>query len=201
MAIRRRFGAQSGGFTLVEVLVALMILAVIGVLAWRAMAALADGESRLAAETARWTALDATFARIEADLRAAVPRAVRHGDAREPAFAAGVDTAGNARLTLTRAGSEFGDAPGRAGQRLGYALDGHALSIAYWPALDNVAGAVPARYVLLDDVAEFHVGYRTRDGRFIAQWPVLGEPDVPDAVRIDVTLVDGARIERWFALQ
>jgi general secretion pathway protein J len=199
--MRRRLRTRRDGFTLVEVLVALAILAVIGVLAWRAMAALADGESRLAAETARWTALDAVFARIEADLRAALPRAVRHGDVREPAFAAGVDGDGNARFTLTRAGSGFGDAPGRAGQRVGYALDGRALVIAYWPALDNVAGAVPARYTLLDGVAAFHVGYRTRDGRFIAQWPVLGEPDVPDAVRIDVTLADGARIERWFALQ
>jgi general secretion pathway protein J len=197
----RRIRTRRAGFTLVEVLVALAILAVIGVHAWRAMVALADGESRLAAETARWTALDAVFARIEADLRAALPRAVRHGDAREPAFVAGVDAAGNARFTLTRAGSEFGDAPGRAGQRVGYALDGNALGIAYWPALDNVAGAVPARYVLLDGVAEFHVGYRTRDGRFVAQWPLLGEPDVPVAVRVDLTLADGARIERWFALQ
>jgi general secretion pathway protein J len=95
--MRRRIRTRRAGFTLVEVLVALAILAVIGVLAWRAMAALADGESRLAAETARWTALDAVFARIEADLRAALPRAVRRGDAREPAFAAGVDAAGNAR--------------------------------------------------------------------------------------------------------
>jgi hypothetical protein len=55
--------------------------------------------------------------------------------------------------------------------------------------------------VLLDGVAQFHVGYRTRNGRFVAQWPVLGEPDVPVAVRVDLTLADGARIERWFALQ
>jgi prepilin-type N-terminal cleavage/methylation domain-containing protein len=40
----RRIRTRRAGFTLVEVLVALAILAVIGVLAWRAMAALADGE-------------------------------------------------------------------------------------------------------------------------------------------------------------
>ena len=80
------------GFTLVEVLVALAILALIGVLAYRAMAALADGESRLAVETSRWTTLDAFFARVEGDLRAAVPRDVRHGAAREPALRAAGST-------------------------------------------------------------------------------------------------------------
>ncbi|HEV8502309.1 MAG TPA: type II secretion system minor pseudopilin GspJ [Casimicrobiaceae bacterium] len=193
--------APRRGFTLVEVLIALAILAVIGVLAYRAMAALADGEARLAVETSRWTTLDAVFVRLESDLRAAVPRAVRHGTAREPAFVADVDGAGNALFTLTRAGSEFDDEPGRAGQRVSYAARDGTLTIAYWPALDNVAGATPTTYPLLGDVAQFHVGYETSDGRFIAQWPVLGEPDVPRAVRIELLLADGVHVERWFALQ
>ncbi len=189
------------GFTLVEVLVALAILAMVGLLAYRAMAALADGEARLAVETSRWTTLDAVFARIEGDLRAALPREVRHGDAREAAFVAGVDAQGNAMLAFTRAGSAF-DAPvARAGQRIGYRVDGGALSIAYWPALDNLATTQPAVYPLLGDVAEFRVGYATRDGRFIAQWPVLGEPAVPQAVRVELLLADGTRVARWFALQ
>jgi general secretion pathway protein J len=193
--------ARWRGFTLVEVLIALAILAVIGVLAYRAMAALADGEARLAVETSRWTTLDAVFVRLESDLRAAVPRAVRHGAAREPAFVADVDGAGNALFTLTRAGSEFDDEPGRAGQRVSYAARDGTLSIAYWPALDNVAGAAPTTYPLLGDVAQFHVGYLTSDGRYIAQWPVLGEPDVPRAVRVELLLADGVHVERWFALQ
>lgn len=189
------------GFTLVEVLVALAILALIGVLAYRAMAALADGESRLAVETSRWTTLDAFFARVEGDLRAAVPRDVRHGAAREPALAAGVDAAGNGQLALTRAGSEFDDEPGAAGQRVGYRLQGDTVEIDYWPALDNVEGAQPVRYPLLAGVTQFRVGYLSRDGRWIAQWPVLGEPAIPAAVRVELLLADGTHVERWMALQ
>ncbi|MEO6748319.1 MAG: type II secretion system minor pseudopilin GspJ [Casimicrobiaceae bacterium] len=192
---------KARGFTLIEVLIALTIMALIGVLAYRAMAALTDGEARLAQETSRWTTLDAFFARVEADLRAAVPRSVRHGDAREPAFAAGVDASGNAALTLTRAGSEFDDEPGSGGQRIGYQLRDGTVDIAYWPALDNVAGAHPLVYPLLAGVVQLRIGYLTHDGRWIAQWPVLGEPDVPTAARVELLLADGLHVERWIALQ
>ncbi len=192
---------KARGFTLVEVLVALTILALIGVLAYRAMSALADGEARLAMETSRWTTLDAFFARVEGDLRAALPRSVRHGSVREPAFVASVDADGNAALTLTRAGSEFDGSPGAAGQRIGYRVEHGTVEIAYWPALDNVATAQPVEYPLLSGVAQMRVGYRAHDGRWIAQWPVLGEADVPAAVRVDLLLDDGVRVERWIALQ
>ncbi|MEO6927978.1 MAG: type II secretion system minor pseudopilin GspJ [Casimicrobiaceae bacterium] len=192
---------KTRGFTLVEVLIALTILALIGVLAYRAMAALADGEARLAVETSHWTTLDAFFARVESDLRAAVPRGVRHGNLREPALAATVDANGNAALTLTRASSDFDDDPGVAGQRIGYRLQHGTVEIAYWPALDNVDAAQPLSYPLLSGVTQLRIGYVTHDGRWIAQWPVLGEPAVPTAVRIELLLADGAHLERWITLQ
>ena len=78
------------GFTLVEVLVALAILAIVAALAYRGTSALVDGEARLAAEATRWRTLDAVFTRIESDLRQAQPRSVRVGSAREPAWIAAV---------------------------------------------------------------------------------------------------------------
>jgi general secretion pathway protein J len=189
------------GFTLIEALIALGILAIVAVLAYQAMAALSGGELRLAGETERWTSLDAFFSRFETDLRSAVPRAVRHGSSKEPAFAASVDAEGNALLTFSRAGSEFDAEPGIAGQRIGYAQSGNTVEIAYWPALDNVANASPTRYALLTDVAQFRVGYWTREGRWIAQWPVKDEPAVPRALRINIAFTDGTTVERWITLQ
>ncbi|MBS0318903.1 MAG: type II secretion system minor pseudopilin GspJ [Proteobacteria bacterium] len=189
------------GFTLVEALIALVILAIVSLLAYRGMNALTSGEARLSAESQRWVTLDRFFTRIEGDLRAAVPRAVRHGSAQEPAFAASVDDRGNASLTFSRAGSEFVADPGVAGQRIGYAQDADRIVVDYWPALDNVASAAPTRYTLLAGVAQFHAGYATRDGRWIAQWPVLAEPDVPRAVRVDVAFTDGTTVSRWITLQ
>jgi len=66
------------GFTLVEVLVALVILAVVALLAYRATAAMTDGEARLAAESERWRTLDRFFARY-VSINSFVQTALRTG--------------------------------------------------------------------------------------------------------------------------
>jgi general secretion pathway protein J len=194
--------SRNTGFTLVEILLALAIFGIIAILAYRATAALADGEAQLSAEAQRWRTLEALFTRFEADIRQAVPRGSRSGTRIEPAWLAlPVDGAGNAALVFTRAGAEFGDEPGIAGQRIGYRLRGHAVEIAYWPHLDNAANAEPAVYVLAGGVTGFRVTFLNRDGAWRDNWPQQGEADIPRAVRVGLTLDSGEQIERWFVLR
>jgi general secretion pathway protein J len=194
--------SRSRGFTLIEVLLALAIFGVISVLAYRATAALTDGEARLSAEAQRWRNLEALFARFEADIRQAIPRDSRIGPRTEPAWLALVaDGAGNAALVFSRAGAEFADEPGIAGQRIGYRLRGHAVEIAYWPQLDNAADRPPAVYTLVDGVTAFRIAYLSRAGGWRDSWPVQGEAALPRAVRVELTLNSGEVIERWFALR
>jgi len=58
--------------------VAVAILAIVALIAWRATAAMSDSEARLAGETARWRHLDALLTRIEADMREAILDKPRH---------------------------------------------------------------------------------------------------------------------------
>src|SRR5258708_25170206 len=105
-----RTGPSTGlrtGFTLLEVLIAVAIVALISVLGYRALAALSDSETRLAAEATRWRTLDLFFARLEGDLRQAMPRPARLSEAREAAWAGASDAAGNGVLVFSRAGPEF----------------------------------------------------------------------------------------------
>jgi general secretion pathway protein J len=193
---------RSTGFTLIEVLLALAIFGVISVLAYRATAALTDGEARLSAEAQRWRNLEALYTRFEGDIRQAIPRDSRSGARTEPAWlATQADAAGNAALVFSRAGAEFADEPGIAGQRIGYRLRGHAVEIAYWPQLDNAAQTQPAVYTLADGVAAFRIAYLSRGGAWHDSWPVPGEAALPRAVRLDMTLENGEAIERWFALR
>ena len=197
-----RTSTRGAGFTLVEVLLALAIFGVIAVLAYRATASLSDGEARLSAEARRWRSLDALFTRFEADIRQAVPRGARLGSRIEPAWLAlPADTAGNAALVFTRAGAEFTDEPGIAGQRIGYRLRGHAVEIAYWPHMDNAAGIEPAVYTLVEGVTTFRVAYLNRAGTWRDNWPDEGETALPRAVRLEMTLDSGEAIERWFVLR
>jgi general secretion pathway protein J len=190
------------GFTLVEVLLALALFGVIAVLGYRATSALTDGESRLSAEAHRWRTLDALFIRFEADIRQAVPRGARLGSRIEPAWLASpADIAGNAALVFTRAGAEFPNEPGIAGQRIGYRLRGHAVEIAYWPTTDNAADVQPSLYTLVDGVSGFQVTYLSSAGQWRDRWPMQGDPALPRAVRVYLTLDTGEAIERWFALR
>jgi general secretion pathway protein J len=189
------------GFTLIEVLVALALLALVAVLAWRATSSLVDGETRLTAEARRWRTLDLAFARLEADLRQAQPRAIRVASRMEPSWLAAVEGNGSTAIVFTRAGAEFTPEPGAAGQRIAYRVRRGALEIVYWPALDRPRDSEPTAYRLVEDVAGFRVDHLAADGQWLASWPRFGEADLPRAVRVTLALDSGESIERWFALR
>lgn len=189
------------GFTLLELLIALAILALLSVLGYRALASLTDSEVRLTEETRRWRSLDGWFTRLEADLREALPRQARLGSLVQPPWLGGIDSAGDSELSFSRAGPEFTLDVGSAGQRLGYRLRDGAIEVLYWPYLDNAPGSAPTVHLLVDGIARFRIDYLDRGGSLRAFWPVPGEPALPRAVRVEVTLAGGETVERWFALR
>lgn len=189
------------GFTLVEALLALAIFATIAVLAYRATAALTDGEAQLAAEAQRWRTLEAIFARFEADIRQAVPRSVRVGGTREAPWTGTLGPERQGALAFTRAGAEFSVEPALAGQRVGYRWRDGTIEIAYWPHLDRAEGTAPAVFALASDVARFELAYLARDGAWRDRWPIPNDADLPRAVRMTLTLADGLRVDRDFVLR
>lgn len=192
---------RCAGFTLIEILIALAILGLIAVLGYRAVSSLTESEARLAAESERWRELDATFARIESDMRLAQPREVRTGEAAEAAWLAQKDDAGNAMLRIARAGPEFSIEPGSAGQRIGYRLRGGAIEVLYWPHLDQSASVGAAAYPLAGGIARLDIAYLDMRGGWHDRWPLLGESPLPRAARIKLTLDDGSSVERWITLR
>jgi general secretion pathway protein J len=192
---------RRAGFTLIELLIALAILALVATLGYRAVASLTDSEAQLAAEGVHWRNLDAFFARLEADARAAVPREVRTGGRVEPAWVGGVAESGDAEMRFSRAGPEFSVESGSAGQRIGYRLRDGAVEVMYWPYLDQPATVTPQPYALVQGITRFRVTYLDALGQWRDRWPALGEPAIPRAIRIALTLANGEMIERWLALR
>jgi general secretion pathway protein J len=193
--------SRARGFTLLEVLLAVAIVALIAVLGYRALAALSDSESKLAAEATRWRTLDLFFARLEGDLRQAMPRPARLSDAREPAWVGVDDATGNSALAFSRAGPEFALEAGSAGQRLAYRFRDGTVEVLYWASYDRPRGVDPTAYTLLDGVAAFQLAYLTKEGAWVNTWPSPGESELPRAVKVDLTLASGETIERWLALR
>ena len=192
---------RGAGFTLIEILIALAILGLIAVLGYRAVSSLTESEARLAVESERWRGLDTLFARLESDMRLALPRDIRTGAATEPAWLAQTDGAGNAVLRVARAGPEFLLEPGSAGQRIGYRLRDDVVEVLYWPHLDQPASVAPTAYALAGGIARFEIAYLDARGGWHDRWPLLGEAALPRAARIGLTLDDGSTVERWVALR
>jgi general secretion pathway protein J len=189
------------GFTLLELLVAIAILALLSVLGYRALAALTDSEVRLTEEAARWRTLDQLFTRLESDMRQAQPRVVRTSEASEPAWLGTIDADGNADLRFSRAGAEFTLEAGSAGQRLGYRFREGTVEVVYLPYLDIGPTTPATSYVLVDGVRHFRIWYLDPTADWRDRWPLRNDPPMPRAVRVELELAGGETIERWLTLR
>jgi general secretion pathway protein J len=189
-------------FTLLEVLIAVAIVATLAMLGYRALAAMSESEARLSAEATRWRNLDMFFSRLEGDLRQAVPRSARLEQMREAPWLAGAgDAEGNATLAFSRAGPEFNLEPGSAGQRLQYRFREGAVEVLYWASYDRVRANPPVVFPLLTDVARFRVAYFAKNGAWVENWPISGDAELPLAARVELVLANGEAIQRWLTLR
>ncbi len=193
---------RSRGFTLIEVLVALFVMAIISIAAFRGLGAVVDARDAVAKETRKWQALMFFFSRMEQDIALAVHRPVRDRLGIQQPEWLGHDVPvapDDAQLILTRAGSPDGD-NGQAGpQRVGYRLERDTLYILRWKALDAPPDAEPVRYPILEGVSGFHLRYLGQDGLWQEQWPAPGQAGgIPVAAEVTLTLNGGQPVTRLF---
>ncbi len=190
----RRIHRTKAGFTLIEILVALGIMAVLAITGYRSLAGMIDGEQRITQERQRWRELDLFFSRLEYDLGHALPRAYRLGNTGFP----GVFLRDNA-VALVRG------VPGELPQRIGYRLSDTRIELLYWPQLDAVAPTAPVAYTIAENVASWQLEFANRQGEWLERWGEAGaqveDLPMPRGAHVVLVLNDGTRIERVFSLQ
>ena len=174
-------------------------------LGYRATSSLLAAQAQVAGATDHWGGLERLFARLEADLRSAVPRSSRLADRTVAAFALVPDLDGGTTLAFTRAGTEFGDDPLSAGQRIAYrwrpgANAGH-LQLLYWPALDNGRPEPADSVTVTDALAELRIRLLTDAGDWVEQWPQPNQAAVPRAISVALRARDGEWVDRLFVLR
>lgn len=187
------------GFTLVEVLVALFVMAIIAIASYSGLESVAKSRDAVTRETRKWQDLMFFFSRMSQDVALAIPRPVRDGQGlTEPEWIGNPDPVApsDGQLILTRAGSMDMLGVQVGPQRIGYRLDNNTLYAMRWTALDQPPGAKPQRYPILQGVKDFHLRYMGSNGVWYEKWPVPGQPGIPQAVEVKVTLAGMQPITR-----
>jgi general secretion pathway protein J len=192
------------GFTLVEMLVALTIFALMSVLAYRGLNAVLETREHLTEDNRRWRDLTLTLAQLEQDIGMAVDRPVRDGgDLVQPALVGDPNAIGAsaAQLSLSRMGMAWQTGVQADVRRHGYRLANGTLEQLVWPVLDQAPHSEPAVHALLERVTRFDLRYLDSAGNWQPRWPLPGgTAALPAAVEVVVELETGTRVTRVFAL-
>lgn len=188
----------SGGFTLVEILVALAVFGIMGALGYRALAGLLEARAAIVAHDRQWRELELFFSRLERDLNSYVRRPVRNeSDRNEAEFFA---PAGATEIAFTRAGWGGANGPAADAQRIGYRWRDQNVELLLWPVLDRAPHSVPSAYTVLKTIKTFELRFLDAGGNWQPQWGTPPLDGAPKAVEIALETSSGKRLTRLMVL-
>jgi general secretion pathway protein J len=187
------------GLTLIELIVAVALLALLTVMAYRGLDSMTRANDRTLAESERWRATTLLLERFGADVSQPARRPVR-GPAGVPlpawwGRAMSEPDGADAQLEFSRKSP-----PGRDESRLGYRLRGGNVELLIWRVLDRAPAASVEVYPLLERVSALRFRHLDAQGVWQEQWPVSEAEPLPRAVSIELTLNEGPSVMRIFAL-
>ena len=197
---------HAAGFTLIEILVALIIFAIMALLSYRAIASVLDSREQLSAETRKWRDCALFFARVEQDLAAVLDRPVRSADdVIAPALIVNPDPGADAVLALTRAGFAQADGLLAAPQRVGYRAHDNVVDLVLWPHPDAAPRSAPQAFAALADVTNLKLRVLDPRGNWQSRWPIASAGGAtetfPAAIEFTLTLRSGESVTRLFAMR
>ncbi len=181
---------RSRGFTLIELVVALFISAIMFVLGYRALSQAISSRRELEEQAAKLQALQRAMRIMEQDFELLEPRPVRNtiGDGWLGSLV-GTDTGATGSLkTQLSASALSGSSPPivtftRIGwtnpvgvqrselQRVFYSIENGSLVRSYYPVLDATEAVLPVKRTLIEHVKSFSVRYMDAGYNWQAAWP------------------------------
>ncbi|MDQ5910868.1 MAG: Type secretion system protein [Pseudomonadota bacterium] len=198
------------GFTLLELLVALAVFAIMATAAYSGLRSVLFTRAAVEAQNRRLADVQLAVFRLVQDIQQATPRGIRdeYGDP-EPALRGG-DLLDDV-LILTRAGWDNPLGQSRATlQRVAYRLREGRLWRLHWDVLDRGGAVAPRETLLLDQVQEFRARFLDQEDEWRNDWPPpadqsaedqRSDPNLPPrAVEITLTLEDWGAITRLLPL-
>jgi general secretion pathway protein J len=160
------------GFTLLELLVAVAIFAVVASLAWGGLDAIVRSRRVLDGEATQLAKLQRAFGRFDRDLIATLPRPIRNERGQvEPALEGDAQ-----RLEVTTWSSAGGGVAEPSLQRVSWNCADDQLRRTQWAAPDRTSATKKQEQILLDKVTTCRLRYLAQDGTASEHWPL---PEMP----------------------
>jgi general secretion pathway protein J len=191
------------GFTLVELLVAMAIVAVIGVMALTGLSEVINQQAIARERAERWGEVQLAMRIVMQDLAQVHPRPTREelGESFQPSLLAGPNT--QFPLEMSRGGwsNPAGFARGTV-LRVAYAWEDDVLVRFHWPVADRTLATPPLRAELMSGVENLEVRFLDGSGEWHLEWPPLNMQGParfvarPRAVEFAVELQDFGRVWR-----
>lgn len=196
--------ARACGFTLLELLIAIAVFAIMAALAYGGLSSVLRAREATAAGALRLRAVQQTMLLLGRDLDQAVPRSIRdqYGDVK-PALYGGADW-----IEFTHDGWANPTGALRSElQRVAYAVRDKKLVRDSWQVLDRAPDSTPYEATLLNGVTSLTLRYLDAADTWQESWPTQQQQGIapqqlplPRAVEVTLKLKPWGSITRLFRL-
>ncbi len=191
---------KSRGFTLLELIVAIAIFALISAMTYPSMIGILDLGNEAQQQADRLTEIQKAMTIISRDLRQIVDRPVRDSFGTEVKAVVG-DTGTSTVVEFSRSGwrNPVGMARPHL-QRVAYLLTDEKLVRQSWYVLDRSSDTVASEQLLIDRVETVEIRFMDNAGKWQEFWPPADpdKPPLPRAIGVAIELEDWGRINRIF---
>jgi general secretion pathway protein J len=191
---------SEGGFTLLEILLALFIFAIISLILTATLHNILNNQSRLQQRSQSFAEVQITLMLFSRDFEQIVNRPILN-------FSGTPETAlvGYAQqITFTHAGF---DNPGNVEhrstlQRARYRLESGKLIREVWPVLDQSPHTQPTKRILMKDITDLRFSYLTEQGRLEKIWPGNDKEKnkLPRAIQVYLMTKQWGKISQLFII-